>query len=180
MKPIKSVFILMALCCCIPLTGQDYQQVPEGIKATINSVDVELQFYTPSIVRILKSPNGWKYTKESLSVIETPQKVKTAVTQEGNIVSLKSSEMGVALNLESGVVSFFNAKGEPLLSENGKPEFTDFNDAGTKTFTVKQTFLLDKDEPLYGLGILQNGKMSQRNQTKRLVQGNVEDVVPFV
>ena len=80
---------------------------------------------------------------------------------------------GVALNLESGVVSFFNAKGEPLLSENGKPEFTDFNDAGTKTFTVKQTFLLDKDEPLYGLGILQNGKMSQRNQTKRLVQGNV-------
>lgn len=180
MKPIKSVFILMALCCCIPLTGQDYQQIPEGIKATINSVDVELQFYTPSIVRILKSPNGWKYTKESLSVIETPQKVKTAVTQEGNIVSLKSSEMGVALNLESGVVSFFNAKGESLLSENGKPEFTDFNDAGTKTFTVKQTFLLDKDEPLYGLGILQNGKMSQRNQTKRLVQGNVEDVVPFV
>ena len=50
MKPIKSVFILMALCCCIPLTGQDYQQIPEGIKATINSVDVELQFYTPSFV----------------------------------------------------------------------------------------------------------------------------------
>ena len=25
------------------------------------------------------------------------------------------------------------------------------------------------------MGILQNGKMSQRNQTKRLVQGNVED-----
>ena len=180
MKSIKIVLILMALCCCIPLAGQDYQQIPEGIKATINSVDVELQFYTPSIVRILKSPNGWKYTKESLSVIETPQKVKTAVTQEGNIVRLKSSEMGVALNLESGVVSFFNAKGEPLLSEKGKPEFTDFDDAGTKTFAIKQSFILDKDEPLYGLGILQNGKMSQRNQTKHLVQGNVEDVVPFV
>lgn len=180
MKSIKIVLILMALCCCIPLAGQDYQQIPEGIKATVNSVDVELQFYTPSIVRILKSPNGWKYTKESLSVIETPQKVKTAVTQEGNIVRLKSSEMGVTLNLESGVVSFFNAKGEPLLSEKGKPEFTDFDDAGTKTFAIKQSFILDKDEPLYGLGILQNGKMSQRNQTKHLVQGNVEDVVPFV
>lgn len=87
----------MALCCCIPLAGQDYQQIPEGIKATINSVDVELQFYTPSIVRILKSPNGWKYTKESLSVVEIPQKVKTSVTQEGNIISLKSSEMGLLL-----------------------------------------------------------------------------------
>ena len=63
----------MALCCCIPLAGQDYQQIPEGIKATINSVDVELQFYTPSIVRILKSPNGWKYTKERLSPsLESP------------------------------------------------------------------------------------------------------------
>ena len=82
MKSIKIVLILMALCCCIPLAGQDYQQIPEGIKATVNSVDVELQFYTPSIVRILKSPNGWKYTKESLSVIETPQKVKTALLRK--------------------------------------------------------------------------------------------------
>ena len=180
MKSIKSVLILMALCCCTSLIGQDYQQTPEGLKATVNSVDVELQFYTPSIVRILKSPDGWKYVKESLSVIEAPQKVKPAITREGNTVRLKSSEMEVTLNLESGIVAFFNTKGEPLLSEKGKPEFTDFNDAGNKTFTIKQSFILDKDEPLYGLGILQNGKMSQRNQTKHLVQGNVEDVVPFV
>ena len=49
-----------------------------------------------------------------------------------------------------------------------------------KRSLLSKRFFLDKDEPLYGLGILQNGKMSQRNQTKRLVQGNVEDVVPFV
>jgi len=174
MKSIKSVLILMALCCCTSLIGQDYQQTPEGLKATVNSVDVELQFYTPSI---LKSPDGWKYVKESLSVIEAPQKVKPAITREGNTVRLKSSEMEVTLNLESGIVAFFNTKGDPLLSEKGKPEFTDFDDAGNKTFTIKQSFILDKDEPLYGLGILQNGKMSQRNQTKHLVQGNVEDVV---
>ena len=130
----------MALCCCIPLAGQDYQQIPEGIRATINSVDVELQFYTPSIVRILKSPNGWKYTKESLSVVEIPQKVKTSVTQEGNIISLESSEMGVALNLESGIVSFFNAKGEPLLSEKGKPEFTDLKMQAQKRSLLSRRF----------------------------------------
>lgn len=180
MKLNKSILVLIASCCCTVLMGQDYQKTPEGLKATIHSVDVELQFYTPSIVRILKSPSGWKYTKESLSVIETPQKVKPSITQEGNTVRLKSTEMEVILNLESGVVSFFNAQKEALLSEKGKPGFTDFNDAGTKTFTVKQAFVLDKDEPIYGLGILQNGKMSQRNQTKHLVQGNVEDVVPMI
>ena len=42
MKSIKSVLILMALCCCTSLIGQDYQQTPEGLKATVNSVDVEL------------------------------------------------------------------------------------------------------------------------------------------
>lgn len=180
MKLNKSILVLIASCCCTVLMGQDYQKTPGGLKATIHSVDVELQFYTPSIVRILKSPSGWKYSKESLSVIETPQKVKPSITQEGNTVRLKSSEMEVILNLESGVVSFFNAKKGALLSEKGKPGFTDFDDAGTKTFTVKQAFVLDKDEPLYGLGILQNGKMSQRNQTKHLVQGNVEDVVPMI
>ena len=38
---------------------------------------------------------------------------------------------------------------------------------------------LEKDEAIYGLGQLQNGKMSQRNQTKRLIQDNLEDVIPF-
>lgn len=180
MKLINNVLMLMGLCCCTVLVGQDYRETPGGLKASIHSVDVELQFYTPSIVRIVKSPTGWRYVKESLSVVESPQKVQSSVIRQGDVVRLKSSEVEVALNLKSGNVSFFTTKGEALLSEKGKPEFTDFNDAGTKTFTVKQAFLLDKDEPLYGLGILQNGKMSQRNQTKHLIQGNVEDVVPFV
>ena len=38
---------------------------------------------------------------------------------------------------------------------------------------------LDKEEAIYGLGQLQNGKMIQRNMTKNLIQGNVEDVSPF-
>ena len=63
--------------------------------------------------------------------------------------------------------------------ENGAI-FKDFNDAGINTHNIKQSFILDKDESIYGLGILQNGKMSQRNQHKHLVQGNVEDVVTFI
>lgn len=180
MKLINSVFMSIILCCCTELMGQDYRQTPAGLKATVNSVDIEVQFYTPSIVRILKFPTGWEYVKESLSVTKSPQKVQLSIVSKDNAVQLNSSEMQVELDLESGIISFSNIKGEPLLCEKGKPEFTNFNDAGTKTFTVKQTFLLDEDEPLYGLGILQNGKLSQRNQTKHLVQGNVEDVVPLV
>ena len=47
------------------------------------------------------------------------------------------------------------------------------------SYIVRQGFRLDKEEPIYGLGILQNGKMSQRGEDRVLVQGNVEDAVPF-
>ncbi len=40
-------------------------------------------------------------------------------------------------------------------------------------------FDTDDGEGLYGLGQLQNGEMMQRNMTKYLVQGNVEDVTPL-
>lgn len=160
--------------------GQNYRKTPEGVKATIHSVDVELQFYNPATVRILKAPAGREYTKESLSVIERPKDISLSIAEEGNVLRCKTNAMEVSLDLSTGKVSFADAQGTPLLSEKGAPRFTDFNDAGTKTYSVKQAFLLDKDEPLYGLGILQNGKMSQRNQQKHLVQGNVEDVVPLV
>ena len=53
------------------------------------------------------------------------------------------------------------------------------NDAGRSTYSVYQGFTTSKEEGLYGLGQLQNGQMMQRDITKHLVQGNVEDVSPF-
>jgi hypothetical protein len=37
----------------------------------------------------------------------------------------------------------------------------------------------NKDEAIYGLGILQNGQMNQRNQEVRMVQNNTWDFVTF-
>ncbi len=50
---------------------------------------------------------------------------------------------------------------------------------GQKLIRFINLFILDKEEAIYGLGQLQNGKMIQRNMTKNLIQGNVEDVSPF-
>ena len=43
-------------------------------------------------------------------------------------------------------------------------QFIDFDDAGTKTYQVCQPFVLDKEEAIYGLGQLQNGKMCIRDR----------------
>jgi len=133
--------------------SQNYQKTDLGIKATTQSVQIEVQFYSPEIVRILKSPEGVPFVKKSLSVIKTPVKTDLKITGEGNKVVLQSSSMKVQLDTQTGKVSYFTLAGEPLFTEKEYGvQFTPITDVDTKTFIVRQAFLLDKDEAIYGLG----------------------------
>ena len=98
---------------------------------------------------------------------------------QDNKIVLNTSELSVSVDTGTGIVSYCSKDGKSLLAEKSGMQFIDFDDAGTKTYQVYQPFVLDKEEAIYGLGQLQNGKMIQRNMTKNLVQGNVEDVSPF-
>jgi alpha-D-xyloside xylohydrolase len=180
MKKINSILLMLSV---LAITGyaQSYTKTDLGIKAKINSTEVEIQFYSPSIVRILKSPEGKAFTKESLTVVEKPQAAKLAVNQQGDKVSLKSDKLKVDVNLKTGTVSFTSLANGLLLSEKDKSAtFTDFDDAGSKTFTVNQSFSLSKDEAIYGLGQQQRGQLSLRNTKLNMVQGNTDDYVPFL
>lgn len=66
--------------------AQSYQKTDTGIKATIASLNVEIQFYSPSIVRIVKYPIGQSFRKQNLSVIATPQKTAFSVKQKGDVL----------------------------------------------------------------------------------------------
>ncbi len=163
------------------LTAQNYQKTALGVKTKLQSMDVEVQFYSPTIVRILKSPEGVAFKKESLSVIKKPQQTKFTIQQQGDVILLKSEKLKVAIDVKSGKVSFNTLSGASLLSEVASgATFTDFNDAGSKTYSINQLFALDKDEAIYGLGQQQRGKLSLRNAKINMVQGNVDDYVPFL
>ena len=160
--------------------AQSYRKIELGIQSVINSIKIEIQFYSPSTVRILKSPEGTTFTKQSLSVIKTPQQTYFSIKQKKDELFLKSQKLEVILNLKNGNISFANLAGEKLLTEKETNNtFTDFNDAGVKTYNVLQSFVLDKDEAIYGLGQQQQGKMIQRNLKLNMVQGNTDDYVPF-
>ncbi len=174
------LMLSLLMLLAVSIQAQSYQKTDLGIKTKINSLDVEIQFYGPSTVRVLKSPEGKTFTKESLSVTKKPEATKLAISQQGDVVTLKSEKLKVDVNMKSGKISYFSSKGEALLSEKESgATFTDFNDAGSKTYTVNQLYSLDKDEDIYGLGQQQRGKMSQRNAKINMVQGNTDDYVPF-
>ena len=67
------------------------------------------------------------------------------------------------------------AKGRTLLRE-GKHSFEACNSGADRgAWQVAQSFTLDKEEAIYGLGTWQNGKMNRRGEHKRMEQSNLED-----
>ena len=178
----KTHHLFWGICLCFStniLFAQNYQKTSSGIKTTVNAVDIEVQFFAPAVARVIKSPEGVAYEKQSLSVIAKPEKVNFKADIQDNKIVLNTSELSVSVDTGTGIVSYFSKDGKSLLAEKSGMQFIDFDDVGTKTYQVYQPFVLDKEEAIYGLGQLQNGKMIQRNMTKNLIQGNVEDVSPF-
>ncbi len=161
--------------------AQQFQQTPKGVKAEIGSQSVEIQFFTPEVVRVIKTPAGNAFVKESLSVVKKPDAVPFTVQKKEDNVRLSSKSITVSLSLKNGDISYFTAAGKNLVAErpNGAT-FTPIDDAGSKALTVSQAFQLEADEPIYGLGEHQNGSLSQRNHRySNMIQGNTDDVVTF-
>ena len=176
--------IIMALCLLTSWTwAQEFQKTTSGIKTTISGkqTDIEIQWFGPNTLRVLKTPQGKSVKKESLSVIAQPQNSGIKITTPGNgCIVMKSQTLTVILNPQTGIITYAKPNGDALLIEQENVKaFTPVNDAGRSTYSVYQVFTTSKEEGLYGLGQLQNGQMMQRGMTKHLVQGNVEDVSPF-
>ena len=139
--------------------AQSYQKTDSGIRIGTDSLDVDIQFFRPEIVRVIKSPKNHVFTKESLSVIKTPEQTEFSLKLRKGIFNIKSKKIMMIVDQKSGDVTYYSPSGTLLLKEKTDgARFTPFNDAGSRTFTVSQSFVLDKDEAIYGLGQQQQGK----------------------
>lgn len=161
--------------------AQKFEKSSSGITAAAGGNEVKIQFYSPSIVRVVKSPENKSFSKMSLSVIAAPIKTVFTASSGSGFIIVKSDKLSVRLNTKTGEIRYQTIGGEVLLSE--KPNgvsFTPFDDAGDKTFSVSQSFQLAKDEPIYGLGQHQKGNLSQRNQKySMMMQTNTDDPITF-
>ena len=137
---------------------------------------VTVQFYTPSVVRIVK---GGPAPAHSYAVTAQPQAVavKTTAGKAGTTYASAALKVSVA---PDGTVRFQDARGRLLLKEGdwGFETRTSGVDQGARI--VRQTFLPEAGEPFYGLGILQDGALNLRGKTRRMVQDNTEDFVNIV
>jgi alpha-D-xyloside xylohydrolase len=177
----KILFVIsFFISLCINGAAQSYQKIDSGIRIITDSIEVSVQFYGTGIARIVKSPVGRSFKKESLTVIKTPVKSTFNIKDQKGSIDLRTEKMVIKVDSKTGEVSYFTNSGNLLLKEKKTgAAFTPVNDAGEAAYSVSQSFILDKDEAIYGLGQQQQGRMIQRNLRMNMVQGNTSDYVPF-
>ena len=132
----------------------------------------EVIFYTPRTVHIVKA-KGDQPKQGSLVVTAQPEKVKVRKSTTDGTTTYSTSALTV--KVEGGKVAFYDPNGN-LLTAEGESRFTPITEGPDKgAYRIKQSFSVEADEGIYGIGLLQNGKMSQRGENRRMEQSNLED-----
>lgn len=179
----RKILLILGLIICLMSSKTDaieYTKTASGLKVRINNVDISIQFYSPEIVRVIKSPQSTSFITHSLSVVKVPESAEVSFSENQEELTLSSSAISVKINTTTGKIAFYTLGEIPLLSEKDYGiQFTPINDADQKSYLVRQAFMLDKDEPVYGIGQFQEGRMIQRNQRLELLQDILITAIPF-
>ena len=137
-------------------------------------VTLRVSFLSNDIVRITKTMSGASVAP-SLVVIKTPETVKVKQTDKDGIVTLKTDKMAVVVWKSTGTVRFLTKDMRELLCE-GAWELQPIKEgADAGLFRAGTRFDLDADEAIYGIGLMENGKLNQRGENRRMIQSNLED-----
>lgn len=166
----RFIFLIIAVMSSAILSAKEAEILAQN---TIT----EVIFYSPEIVRIVKTPADTEgNTRRSLVVTLTPQKgLEIDRTENSSAVTLKSKVLTVKVDKKTGLVQFLH-KGKNLLKEKGYSFEERIEGPDKGSYRTNIIYQLDKDEPIYGLGAIQDGKLSHRGSTHwNMEQNNTQD-----
>lgn len=183
MKLSKKPWLLLILAISlarINVSAQSIQQTAQGLSFSAQGMDIKITFYSENIVRVYKTPSGIPYNKKSLSVVSSPKNTPLTYIKKENNILIKSSSVQVEVNAETGGIYFYDASGKELLKDKDYgTQFSPLDDAGTPSFKVRNGFLLDKDEAIYGVGQIMDNKFNRRNSAHHMQNENMSTYSPY-
>ncbi len=180
--------IITALAAALILTvscaddANNFQKTKYGFKTEAGLCNVEVQCFSPSIIRVVKTPVGTETDlTPSLSVIKTPEKVKFSIEKAENMISLATEEVTVKLNLNTGATEFIDNQGKEIVGEaDDSFKMSPRKDADQDSYHVSQSFKLEEDEAIYGLGQHRFVGLNLRGKEIFLRNVNMEIAVPLI
>lgn len=173
---------LLASTSALALDG-GFERTADGVVVTPASgpaKTVRLQVMSDRAIRVTASPTETISVPPSLQVIATPRTSGFTVEQVGGKVVLKAGKATAEVALATGAVSFKDAAGKTVLTEQARSNFKPLTIDGKGFYAVSQRFNPNTDEGFYGLGQHQNGQMNYNGQDVELAQYNRAIAIPFV
>lgn len=162
-------------------TTYSYKKTESGIQAQLNDLYINILFYADDIVRVVKS-HAPTIGKVSLSVTDIPENnIGFELDEDETLhtVTLSTPKIKTVYHLATGQVEVLRYNGAELIREKeGGTSFFATKDGPFDSYLVSNTFLLEEDEQIYGMGQIQDGKLNRRGQTFSLAQDNKKVCIP--
>ena len=162
------------------LSAQTEKQLPQGLQFSAQQMDISIEFYSDNIVRVFKTPAGKPFEKISLSVVSQAKKTKVSFALKDNLQIIKSSKVQVSVDVKTGGINFLDSAGNSLLLDKDYgTQFTSVADGNSTSYKVKNGFLLEKDEAIYGVGQILDNHFNRRNSTHHMQNENMSTYSPY-
>lgn len=175
------ILLLFSLFVILACTNNDYNSHRYGIGIDVDVGYLEVLFYSPSIVRVIITPERQKHPDETLVVSAVPRRVKWTVDNLDDMIVIKTDSISLHIDKSVGEMVVYRRNGDFVTSNTPyKAGFKTIERDADHGYTVRHDFQLLDDEAIYGLGQYQDGIMNWRGEQVLLVQANTIAVVPFL
>jgi alpha-glucosidase (family GH31 glycosyl hydrolase) len=180
-KILASVSVLAMVMSAGAALAGSFEKTATGIVVkpdTGPAKEVRLEVMSDSIIHVLAVDDPARQQMPSLMTVATPEGAFT-VSETKNDVTLKAGKASAVVSLETGLVTFYNAAGKPVLSEK-QAAITPVTIEGQSFVATRAQFNTGTKEAFYGLGQHQNAQMNLNGEDVELRQHNMDVGVPFV
>jgi alpha-D-xyloside xylohydrolase len=158
------------------------QKLKDGVLIPVGSNFLKLEVCADDIIHVAWAPDPVFFSRQSLSAgVRHDAKTDWSLKTEDGKAVLTTDKLRVDVDLASGAVSFFNSAGQLILAEDkGGHTLTPAVIQGDQTFHVRQQWLPNDGEALFGLGQQQLGLMDLKGYDLDLWQHNGTIAIPVL
>ena len=174
--------ILIAVSFTAQAASNGPQKVKDGVIIPIGNYFLKLEVCADDIIRVARAPDPSFFSRKSLAAeVRHDAKTEWAFNAGDGIGVLMTDKLIVKVDLASGAVSFLNSDNNLILAEDKYGHtITPAIVQGNQTFHIRQQWLPNDGEGLFGLGQQQLGLMNIKGYDLDLWQHNGTVAIPLL
>ncbi|HEY8923398.1 MAG TPA: hypothetical protein VIU64_03395, partial [Polyangia bacterium] len=154
----------------------------DGPSISVGGGTLKLQICAPDVIRVMYAKDAAFFARTTLATapkVCQPSAFDTKTSDTTTTVT--TSALKVVIDNATGAVTFQDLNGQTILAEKADGRtMTAATVAGEQTSNVRQEWMPNADESLYGLGQHQHGLMDIKGYDLDLHQYNTEVFIPFL